>query len=51
MPDISMCDNADCPSCTLCWRFMAKPSAYQSYSNFQPNGDKCKSFWDMKDRP
>jgi hypothetical protein len=45
MPDITKCDNSDCPSCTICWRFMAKPNTYQSYGIFQPDGDKCSSFW------
>ena len=55
MPDISMCNNALCPSKDYCYRFTAKPSEFrQSYINFtlesdeiscsyfMPNG-KCKS--------
>jgi hypothetical protein len=48
MPDIAKCDNAECPSCTICWRFMAKPDAFQSYGAFKPDGDKCSSFWPME---
>jgi hypothetical protein len=47
MPDISMCSNADCPSRTICWRFMAKPDAFQRYGVFKTDGDKCGSFWPM----
>jgi hypothetical protein len=55
MPDISMCNNSECPSKECCFRFTAEPSEFcQSYTNFtlesdevscsffMPNG-KCKS--------
>jgi hypothetical protein len=48
MTDITKCDNSACPSCTICWRFMAKPNTYQSYGVFQPDGDKCSNFWSME---
>jgi hypothetical protein len=44
MPDITKCDNSECPSCTICWRFMAVPNAYQSYGAFQPDGQMCDNF-------
>jgi len=35
MPDISMCQNETCPLRDKCFRFMATPSRYQSYSMFE----------------
>jgi hypothetical protein len=44
MPDIAMCDRQDCPLASKCYRFRAKPTAWQSY--FQPVeiGEKCEYF-------
>ncbi len=37
MPDISMCQNTDCPLCFDCYRYMAKPNGeYQTYADFHP---------------
>lgn len=36
MPDISMCQNNDCPLRESCYRFTATPDKYmQSYSDFE----------------
>ena len=43
MPDISMCQNEKCKLKIECYRYMAKPSNYQSYANF--NEDNCGYFW------
>ena len=34
MPDISMCANKKCKKKLTCYRYIAKPSYYQSYSSF-----------------
>ena len=37
MPDITMCDNTDCPLRESCYRHTAKPTPiWQSYSRFEP---------------
>jgi hypothetical protein len=48
MPDISKCQNHDCPSCGDCWRYISKASEYQYYSDFKPEEgeDKCEYFID-----
>lgn len=35
MPDITMCWSNNCPRSDECYRAMAKPSKYQSWSNFE----------------
>ena len=35
MADITMCDFSDCPKSNQCYRFLAKPSKYQSYALFK----------------
>jgi hypothetical protein len=47
MPDISMCENQECPSKKKCYRFIAKPnSLWQAYADFKPKKDKkkCEDF-------
>jgi hypothetical protein len=39
MPDISMCNNQDCPKKETCYRFIAKPNIHQSYTKFEFNGN------------
>lgn len=34
MPDITMCCSSDCPKRSHCYRSQAKPSKFQSYSDF-----------------
>ncbi len=51
MPDISMCQDKDCPSSKNCFRFMAIPYPYQqSYADFQrkKNAKKCSNFMDRE---
>jgi len=44
MPDISMCQNDDCPMRKQCYRYTAKPNEpYQVYAEFEP--DRCDSWW------
>jgi hypothetical protein len=48
MPDISMCDNALCPSKDYCYRFTAIPTPNrQSYVSFSPEDDEvnCSHFY------
>jgi hypothetical protein len=44
MPDISMCENEDCPLKYSCYRYMAEPSEWwQSYADFKPDEKgECK---------
>ena len=42
MPDISMCQNEKCKVKTECYRYMAIPSNYQLYADF--NEKNCESF-------
>lgn len=52
MPDISMCQDNECPSAKKCYRYMARPYSWQSYGNFgrKPDQLKCDSFWDFKSK-
>lgn len=50
MPDITMCKNKDCKINYMCYRYMAKPSNYQSYAVFKPDDKgKCESYYPMRD--
>lgn len=54
MPDITMCSNDVCPIRGTCYRFMAKPSQYQSMAFFEPDKfDQCEYYWSMNiiDKP
>lgn len=57
MPDISMCDNQECPSRFGCYRFLAEPDAWQMYARFKfDESGKCVHFWparpdDLKVKP
>lgn len=48
-PDITMCNDHNCPQKEDCYRYNAKPSQYsQSYFVSSPREeDKCNYFWDM----
>ena len=42
MPDISMCQNYDCPLKKRCYRMMAVPHpTHQSYAVFEYDDDGC----------
>lgn len=42
MPDISMCDQRECPKRLTCYRFMAIPNPYrQSYVTMEFDEDGC----------
>jgi hypothetical protein len=48
MPDISMCQNDKCNLNKECYRYMAIPSSYQSYADFNENN--CESFTPINGR-
>jgi len=49
MPDITMCENDACPIRHQCYRFMAKPDAWQSVACFTPLSDtECEHFMALK---
>ena len=52
MPDICMCTNTICALKDNCYRPLAKPSRWQSYSFFSPEikefGWWCQHQWKMK---
>lgn len=46
MPDVSLCQNVQCPLRFMCYRFTAKPDPYwQAYSDFKPINGVCEYFW------
>ena len=54
MADISMCNNAKCPSLKKCYRAQAEPKSGgwdQSYMAFKPEGDKCADFIPLREVP
>jgi len=49
MPDITMCQDNECPIRNKCYRFTAIPSKYgQYYGQFEREGDKCGDFYPIK---
>jgi len=44
--DMAMCQNANCPSKTHCYRFIAAPDCHQVYARFtvKPKEDRCESY-------
>lgn len=50
MSDITMCSEESCPSRLTCYRFIAKPSANQSYAYFERKfGEKkCGDYIEAK---
>ena len=49
MADISKCANVSCQIRKKCYRFTAKPSYYQSFTNYKYNSG-CLDFLDNKNR-
>ena len=48
MPDITMCSPTKyLPKCKTCYRRTAKPSEWQSYSNFYPNCNNPKTKYEF----
>ena len=49
MPDITMCTNVVCPLRVSCYRYLATPSRWQSFSRFDPtrseDGVDCDFFY------
>ena len=51
MPDIAMCNDHECPSTNICYRYQAIPNPnWQSYSDFGSLriGDRCDSIIPIK---
>jgi hypothetical protein len=55
MPDISMCENKDCPKKETCYRFKAVPCYGQSYGDFKWERKEkgsglsgCIYYWEIK---
>nr|DAP84383.1 MAG TPA: hypothetical protein [Caudoviricetes sp.] len=49
MPDITKCTNDKCSLADKCYRFTCEPSEYwQSYDYFEPNGNECEKFIEVK---
>ena len=47
MPDITMCLDHQCSKKNNCYRYLAKPSPYQSYFVGSPRNDNsCKQYWE-----
>lgn len=52
MPDITMCNDHDCPYKMDCWRFIALESKYQSWFTESPRrGHSCEMFMQYEDEP
>ena len=47
MPDITMCASKDCPERNNCYRACAKPSEFQSWSNFEYTCNEENGFKDF----
>jgi hypothetical protein len=48
MADITMCRCTECKHIHKCFRFLAKPSTYQSYAGYHPDEDgECEAFWEV----
>lgn len=46
MADITMCGNRSCKSKESCYRYMATPDKYQSWSTFGTiDCEKCTNYW------
>ena len=50
MPDVSMCSNVGCKQKDKCYRYMARPSNWQSYSHFARSKDQCDYFTPIEER-
>jgi len=48
MPDITMCQDKECPMKNKCYRYTAVPSMRQSYFAESPReGNECKYKWSL----
>jgi hypothetical protein len=51
MPDITMCSGIECPLKETCYRYLAKPSFYQSYfftAPYDKEYESCGHYWEDK---
>jgi len=45
MPDMTLCDNKDCPLKDSCYRSLAEPDKkYQSYASFEYEKNRCEYY-------
>jgi len=49
MNDIAMCQNHECPKRKEYYRYCAKPSEFQYYSQFDHKDGKCEHFYPLFD--
>ena len=47
MPDIAMCQNRECPIRGTCYRYLAKPLWFQTYSDYRHGDDGCSYWWEI----
>lgn len=47
-PDITMCDNNECPLNKTCYRYQAYPNQHQSYAHFEPIDGQCEHYWEVE---
>lgn len=47
MADMTMCTSKNCPMREKCYRIMAKPSKFQSWSNFEYTCNENSGFEDF----
>ncbi|MDD4070065.1 MAG: hypothetical protein PHF05_06400 [Candidatus Izemoplasmatales bacterium] len=48
MPDITMCEDKECPNKDKCYRYLAESSDYQSYFTETPRVDnECEYYWEI----
>lgn len=50
MPDITLCTNKECQFAMICERFLAAPSIAQYYALFEPVGNECEYFIELKEK-
>jgi len=49
MPDITKCNDKECPLKDKCYRYWSKADEYQSYFVESPrDGDKCEHYWERQ---
>lgn len=51
MPDISMCKGDGCELKDTCYRYLVKPSKFQSYFDPPKKGKECVSYWEVEPSP
>lgn len=50
IPDISMCNNSQCPKAEICFRHRAQPNPYrQTFARFVCGDNGCESFYPVSE--